>query len=216
MDWVQQLLGALEDKDEVARVAYHEREPATAAVLAAWLAANSPVEMPADLDAFLQATNGFLLQWAARFGDGEVPLGSMQINTADDIVPVDGDLVTVNAAPAAPSSDVERLFALDAAAHGTVCLAYTAGSAFAGIWFLDRARQLWFLCSTFTDYLRLMLVHLGLPRWHLVYTDAGLDPVAKQWLRYLAPNRVAHALSAPTIAARSPTTDAPPQSAGSQ
>jgi hypothetical protein len=34
-------------------------------------------------------------------------------------------------------------------------------------------------------------MHLGLPNWHLAFTDFGLDPVAKQWFRFLSPERLA-------------------------
>jgi hypothetical protein len=40
-----------------------------------------------------------------------------------------------------------------------------------------------------------MVLHLGLPRWHYAYTEVGLDPVAKQWFRALAPDRLAVALA---------------------
>lgn len=34
------------------------------------------------------------------------------------------------------------------------------------------------------------MMHLGIPGWHRVFTDLGLDPVTLQWFRYLSPERL--------------------------
>ena len=34
-------------------------------------------------------------------------------------------------------------------------------------------------------------LHLGLPRWQYAYTEVGLDPIARQWARLVAPERLA-------------------------
>lgn len=34
-------------------------------------------------------------------------------------------------------------------------------------------------------------MHLGLPNWQMAFTDFGLDPVSKQWFRFLSPERLA-------------------------
>ena len=47
------------------------------------------------------------------------------------------------------------------------------------IWLLDRALRWHFLASTFSQYFRMMLMHLGLPQWQYAYTDIGLTPQAK-------------------------------------
>ena len=45
-------------------------------------------------------------------------------------------------------------------------------------WLLDRSLSWHYMTSSFTAYFRQMLLHLGLPHWHLVYTDIGLPPQA--------------------------------------
>ena len=59
------------------------------------------------------------------------------------------------------------------------------------VWFQDLGCQWSFISATFSDYFRLMMMHLGLPHWHYAFTELGLDPVAKQWFRYLTPERLA-------------------------
>jgi hypothetical protein len=48
----------------------------------------------------------------------------------------------------------------------------------------------YFVAECFADYYRLLIMHLGLPHWHAVFTDAGLDPVSMQWARFVCPERL--------------------------
>ena len=48
-----------------------------------------------------------------------------------------------------------------------------------------------FIANTFTDYFRLMIMHLGLPHWQYAFTQVGLDPQSLQWFRFLSPERLA-------------------------
>jgi hypothetical protein len=52
--------------------------------------------------------------------------------------------------------------------------------------YMDRAYDWHFLAPNFGTYFRMMLVHLGLPQWQLLFTTAGPTPRAKvsliEWL----------------------------------
>ena len=58
------------------------------------------------------------------------------------------------------------------------------------VWFQDLSCQWYFIAQTFTDYFRLMIMHLGLPRWQYAFTQVGLDPQTLQWFRFLSPERL--------------------------
>lgn len=58
------------------------------------------------------------------------------------------------------------------------------------IWFLDRSFRWHFLAQSFTDYVRLMLVHLGLPKWQYLSTQEGLPSNLKLWYAYFVPSRL--------------------------
>eukprot|EP00919_Chromeraceae_sp_WS-2016_P056470 GHVR01134075.1.p1 GENE.GHVR01134075.1~~GHVR01134075.1.p1 ORF type:complete len:225 (+),score=48.31 GHVR01134075.1:210-884(+) len=58
------------------------------------------------------------------------------------------------------------------------------------IWFMDLAGDWVFIANDFSDYFRLLVTHLGLPRWPLALTPIGLDKKAKEWLLLLAPHRL--------------------------
>jgi tubulin polyglutamylase complex subunit 2 len=59
------------------------------------------------------------------------------------------------------------------------------------VWFQDMSSRLFFIAKTFTDYFRLMVMHLGIPCWQYAFTDVGLDPICRQWFRFLSPERLA-------------------------
>ena len=59
------------------------------------------------------------------------------------------------------------------------------------VWFQDMSCKWFFIANTFTDYFRLMIMHLGLPCWQYAFTEVGLDPVSQQWFRFLSPERLA-------------------------
>ena len=58
------------------------------------------------------------------------------------------------------------------------------------VWFQDLGCTWCFVANSFTDYVKLMLAHLGLPHWQYAFTESGIDPVAKHWFRFLAPDRL--------------------------
>lgn len=47
------------------------------------------------------------------------------------------------------------------------------------MWFQDLTCNWHFIANTFTDYFRLMVMHLGLPRWQYAFTDVGLDSISQ-------------------------------------
>lgn len=80
--------------------------------------------------------------------------------------------------------DSSRNFELDnCGGYGKVCLVYRNTKAglisseqSAEIWFLDRSLQWYYLTNSFSNYYRLMISHLGLPQWQMLFTQDGLPP----------------------------------------
>jgi tubulin polyglutamylase complex subunit 2 len=176
-----------------------------------WERANAPMALPAELRALLEVSNGFSLTWALDQVGEELPFGSMRLNELSQIKRVDIDPVDIRhasaprpAGRAPPASqppptastgeDGARLtaFDLDATARdGRLCLIYgLPGSSCPQVWFQDLSRGWWFVARGFAEYLRLLLMHLGLPRWQHAYTETGLDPNARYWIRLIAPHRL--------------------------
>ena len=74
---------------------------------------------------------------------------------------------------------------------GRLALMYRGNNNKPQIWFQDLSCSWFFIANTFTDYFRLMIMHLGLPHWQYAFTQVGLDPQALQWFRFLSPERLA-------------------------
>eukprot|EP01135_Chromosphaera_perkinsii_P009390 Nk52_evm66s1737 gene=Nk52_evmTU66s1737 len=74
---------------------------------------------------------------------------------------------------------------------GKVCLVYINGNQNPEIWFLDKSAKWSFMAKTFTEYFRLMVMHLGLPEWQYAFSPWGLSPISKQWFHFYCPVRLA-------------------------
>ena len=70
-----------------------------------------------------------------------------------------------------------------------LCIFLSPGPTDPQVWFQDLSGCWHFIAKSFTDYFRLMVMHLGIPNWHYIFTDIGLD---KQTEVVLAINGVFH------------------------
>lgn len=195
-------VSTLEQTPDVLNVTEDSRPAAAAAEIAAWEQRYHPMNLPPDVKSFLMSSNGIKLTWHLRHGDDLLPLGCMHINSLAELTPVpyeallneSGELCT-ELPPPLPTG--LQAFDLDVHCHhGRVCLISTGGRgehARGQVWFQDLGCTWCFVANSFTDYFRLMLLHLGLPSWQYAFTENGLDPVAKQWFRQLVPDRLASA-----------------------
>ena len=170
------------------------------AALAEWERAHAPHRLPADLRQLLLGMDGFRVTWSAAFRGASQPLGEMALHPLGRIRRVavacaPGDDLMLDAAflgrrSGTPNAGKAPLaaFELDATPHGRVALWYFAPGGSPEIWFQDLGAEWNYICSHFTDYFKIMMLHLGLPRWQYVFSAVGLDPDAAQWHRYFAPD----------------------------
>ncbi len=183
-----------------------------------WERENHPFKLPEDYKAFLQNTNGrcrrivrsfipyaqgtsgrchpphylpgFYLKWSAWIRGRSLPYGCMHINSLAQVKRIAGQ---------ESNSIMGRLskivfFDLDSkCSTGRVAFRYRGmpPTAPPEVWFRDVRGQWYLVAKNFTAYYRLMITHLGIPRWHYAFTDVGLDPLTKFWFGFLAPERLA-------------------------
>ncbi len=192
------VISRLEAHKSVREVTLAERAPARIADIITWEHENQPLRLPADLRAFFMLSDGLELSWRVKCADETLPLGSMHLNAIGQLLPVTAPLLDHQGRQRAELPATRggvRAFDLDSkCAHGRVCILYCGEEDKAQVWFQDLACSWNFIANSFTDYFRLMMLHLGLPRWHYAYTEVGLDPVARQWFCVLAPDRLVVAL----------------------
>lgn len=116
-----------------------------------------------------------------------VPLGNMHINSLENVIPIEQDSeftkncgITNNLA-----GKKYDAFALDSSgSDGRVAFIYFEGKKKPEVWFQDLSCDWHFIANSFTDYFRLMIMHLGLPHWQYAYTDVGLDPISKVYSKF--------------------------------
>lgn len=90
-----------------------------------------------------------------------------------------------------PASAFPQAFDLDSqCADGHVALIFTSATSSA-VYFQDVSTRWYYVAPTFSAYHRLMMMHLGVHGWLYAFTPAGLSSVCKQWLGFLAPQRLA-------------------------
>jgi len=191
----------LEDMHDVFNIVQDEKPATTPEAIEAWQKRFFPMNLPLDVKSFLKSSDGLKVTWQVQHGgDDLLPLGAMRINALAEMTPVPPEALLNErgercAELPAPLPGGTQAFDLDAqCSYGRVCLISTGGRgehSAAQVWFQDLGCTWCFLANSFTDYVKLMLAHLGLPHWQYAFTESGIDPVAKHWFRFLAPERLA-------------------------
>ncbi|XP_059175968.1 tubulin polyglutamylase complex subunit 2-like [Physella acuta] len=201
------IINYLEKRNGICQINHDVRPPAERSVVLMWEQKNSLL-LPEDLKNFFLTNNGFHLTWSVKIESLTIPVGNMSICSIGQMVPV--HINSIEGTPSQPSLwDLEwdddttgkrvpsftknKIFQLDSCeGYGKACLVYTTSEHDfkTEYWFLDRSLKWHYLCHSFQAYYRLMLMHLGLPHWHLAFTDVGLPPTAKQWFNLYAPVRL--------------------------
>jgi len=211
----------LESHPCAASVVFSERPSVTLAQLQAWESQNQPHVLPEDYKALLAVSNGVRLSWSLRFRGEVEPFGMVHVNRLEQVKRLPPAALqrfprSADAAPqpgTAVASEPVAAFDLDAeCAHGRValvlCNSSSSGSKASDracgwtearargpqVWFQDLSCQWYLLANSFTDYFRLVALHLGVPQWHYAFTDVGLAPAAQHWLALFCPERFALAV----------------------
>ena len=183
------MISFLERHAGITDVQYFERPPCAARDIENWERAHYPCVLPEDFKSFLRLSDGLLLKWSIKQNELTQPLGCMQVNDVANLSPcprgsfAPGEGVFEPDERAGEKPECVAAFELDSTAlDGRLALLYTAGALTKPqIWFQDLSATWFFIADTFTDYFRLMMMHLGVPRWHYAFTrvvraNKSLDP----------------------------------------
>lgn len=171
-----------------------------------WEKKNAPVKLPDDLKKCYSLFNGFLLRWEVDIARTLVPVGELRLNTLDEIKACNAiDFTVQQALPPYVQTPVKKhcsLFTIDSHSEiGNIVLLYRFASDSTSkdqvnvnnqpeVWLLDRSGQLIYLAATFTQYVRLMVVHLGVYGWQHIFSDDGLSDITQQWMNMFCKERL--------------------------
>jgi tubulin polyglutamylase complex subunit 2 len=196
------VIGFLENHIGITDVEFIERSGIAEMSLTTWEEENAPYTLPEDYKAFLQIFDGMSLSWRIKRGDQEIPLGNMHLNKLRDIKRIKGESfkfgrIGQNDADSSDDDDEgskEEIaaFEIDSETkNGRVALLFKGGSnQKPQIWFQDLSCKWYYIANTFTDYFRVMVMHLGIPNWQYAFTQCGLDQQTLQWFRFFIPERL--------------------------
>jgi len=175
------VISVLEKHRGVTDVKFFERPPVAGQQITEWETKYFPCRLPADYKAFLRISDGFVLKWHMKYNREVLPLGNMSLSPLESLKPV----------------QFEQFMAFDLdsnnATDGTIAFVFNNAAdpdSSPSVWFEDLSCRWNFVCHSFSDYLRLMTMHCGLPNWQYAFSSIGLSPVTRQWLRFLVPNRL--------------------------
>eukprot|EP00035_Acanthoeca_spectabilis_P009725 m.171570 g.171570 ORF g.171570 m.171570 type:complete len:270 (+) comp14817_c0_seq4:126-935(+) len=194
------LVTSLEKRAGVGEIKLLQKSAASSAQISRW-EAKFGVKLPTDLIDFLHITDGMHLVWDARMATGEIaPLGSLHLHGLSDMRTVDcpagpDDISAETENPKSPrdghQGDVVELD--KCGGDGMIGLVYPSPGSEAtppSVWFADRAGTWHYVARSFTDYIKLMTIHLGIPGWQYAFTTTGLSPISQQWFVVYAPLRL--------------------------
>ena len=172
------VISFLEDQKLVEDIEFAERLGIPEATLNAWEEEHSPYKLPDDYTSFLQMSDGLLLTWKILKGGLTYPLGSMHLNKLSEVQMIKLEKFKLSAVGQEYCSDDENedqsedkktfitAFNIDSKVRdGRVALMYNNTYDKPQIWFQDLSCCWFFIANSFTDYFRLMIMHLGLPHW---------------------------------------------------
>jgi len=168
---------------------------------------NKPFKLPNDYKSFLELSEGILLKWSIKHQGEVMPFGCLHLNPLSSVIPIEvpkelshfqapkrcenqNDEATVDT-EGSLFECLPKAFELDnSCPDGRIALVYLTDYSNPSVWFQDLGCEWNFVAANFMDYFRLLVLHFGVPHWLYAFTKTGLDPVTKQWLRFLTPKRL--------------------------
>ncbi|KAL0235230.1 hypothetical protein GEMRC1_001812 [Eukaryota sp. GEM-RC1] len=205
---IEDFVTALRTHSSLTNVIYSPNPPASHVDIDRWQTLNAPYTLPSDFKSFCLATNGFDLSYDIKSQDETIPLGKASICALSELSRIraldynDTSAIDLAVPPPFPHAKALSRRALAGAAAfvltqdfrhigGRFCFFYREGCVDSPeIWLQDLALEWWYVCSSFSDLMRLFFYHFCLPRWALIFTDTLPDQAALHWLRLLAPKRL--------------------------
>lgn len=181
-----------------------------------WDRKNAPYELPMDVKGFFSLFNGFVLRWKVEIVDREVTMGEIKLNKLDCISPIVLNEGSVFVLPtdmpsgikvSAPNIQTCAAFSISNNEDGQVALIFRTRPSgvvdlsgretdnarhgdMPEVWFQDMDGKWHFVCFSFSQYMRLCVMHLGIIGWHYIFTPQGISLICRQWMGMFCKERL--------------------------
>lgn len=195
------VLSYLEAQDGIRDLEMITKDGVQAHDIVSWERKNIPYKLSSDLRAFYSMFNGLFVKWSCAVGDSLLPVGEIRINSIEAFIriPIDGRFVTselMQAQVVPPDPHTCAAFLLDSFCEYGQIIAVLRPSSVGEdmpepeVWFQDLSARWHFISHTFKQYMRVMVLHLGIVGWQMAYTAEGLPLSAQQWMRVYCKERL--------------------------
>lgn len=185
------LIKVLGNIPRITNINYDKRNPAERNSVNAWELRHN-VNLPADMKSFYLCTDGFCLFWSYEYSASDVKrVGKIHIphliqitlvrENLESIITASGNKAQVKSTTSASASDAipplnlttkSKIFELSTILEvAKVVMLYETPESTPRIYLLElETLKLQFLAESFCEYLRMAIVHLGLPYWELCFS----------------------------------------------
>lgn len=202
------VLTYLDSQEEIREIEFSCADSLKSTDVCSWERRFGPYILPPDVRAFLGMFNGVLVRWKVEVDGKYLTIGEIAVNSIDRITDaaVEGRFHSARTGGLVvdPPDSTYGSFVIASNEFGDVVLFVrkpisdtsvkpipskrTLNSTM--IYFKDKKSQFHYICNTFTQYLRLAVLHLGVLGWHEAYTPEGLSLVTKQWMSLFCKERL--------------------------
>lgn len=186
------LIKVLGNIPRITNINYDKRNPAERNSVNAWELRHN-VNLPTDMKSFYLCTDGFCLFWSYEYSASDVKrVGKIHIphliqitlvrENLESIIAAAGNQIQVKSSSASSTIDAipplnlttkSKIFELSTILEvAKVVMLYETPESTPRIYLLElETLKLQFLAESFCEYLRMSIVHLGLPYWELCFSN---------------------------------------------
>jgi tubulin polyglutamylase complex subunit 2 len=203
-------LTQLENYDECKSVEFLAYEGISSGDFLVWESRNAPFKLPDDFKRLYSLFNGFSVSWTCRVNDKDSSVGDIRyllvfpcnrthilpsLNKLQDIskIPLDGKFMNCTwkgKAIPIPNPNQCAAYILKSYQIGDIILLLNSTNNISQIWLVDISYRWHYICQNFSDYVRLLVLHLGIVNWQLVFTPEGLTSETIQWMHIFCKERL--------------------------
>lgn len=151
-------LTKLESFKEISSVRFHTERGISADDVLQWEQMNNPYSLPSDLAAFYSMFNGVEISWDVMLGEESVTVGDIKLQGLQSMKRTESShLAAFVLESQVDVGDLALIYRIESKRDSVGF----DESVKTEIWFRDFTSEWHFVCATFTQLLRLMVVHLG-------------------------------------------------------